>query len=155
MVEPYTGLKKVKFGFLGWKWNQADYVVLLMYDGSNHTFGYITQRVIESVRQNVATGLTRNPPQTFAKQVLEKMSDTQKVKLESFDPKFEYYGSVVYKHQTRHYVRVTGRNFSALADAGYQTFDPAGDLVSVLGQKNGPAFAEILGKYPLLNRQVA
>ena len=41
MLEPYTGLKKASFGFLGFNWNQADHVVLLMYDASTHSFGCI------------------------------------------------------------------------------------------------------------------
>lgn len=157
MKQQWSSLAKVDFGLFGRKWNQGDKLIMLIYDAS-HQFGQLKQSYIDRVLKATPAGLTmfQNRPELMASKVFKDAVSGMSVKVVDFVSSYEYQGSNHNRFQRRHYVLVTGKNFSHLPKSGFQTFDHKADFVLAVGEPNGTVFDHILTKrFPLLRKQAA
>lgn len=158
MKPVWSDIAKVDFGLFGRKWNQGDKLIMLMYDASLHQFGQLRQQYIDRVLKASPAGLSvfQNRPELMASKIFKDATSELAVKPSEFVSSYQYMGSNRNRYQRRHYVLVTGKNFTLLAKAGFQTFDHQADLIPVIGEPNGTVFEQILtARFPNLRRQAA
>ncbi len=158
MKFPWSDLAKVDFGLLGRKWNQGDKLIMMIYDASLHQFGQLRQSYIDHVLKTSPAGLSmfQTRPELMASKVFKDCTSGMSVKSSDFVSSYEYQGSNQNRYQRRHYVLVTGKNFTLLTKSDFQTFDHQADLMLALGEPNGTVFDRILtNRFPQLRRQAA
>ncbi|OGG87819.1 hypothetical protein A2592_02425 [Candidatus Kaiserbacteria bacterium RIFOXYD1_FULL_42_15] len=137
MEKKVVGLEILKFNFFGLKWNQADHLVLMVFDSTSHTFAVFGQRQLDRGMEGIWFG----NPKARAKKILKNFSPSKGQILS-----VAYQGSVALKCQRRHYVLVEMDYCSFSPQTGYKTLNPRADLVAALGEINAKNIAKILAK---------